>query len=41
VSYDIEYLKDEVNSHFGEELKTKKRIHEIEQKIETIAMSVI
>lgn len=41
VNYDLDYLKDEVNSHFGEELKTKKRIHEIEQKIETIAISII
>jgi len=30
-----------LNNHFADEIKTKKRIHELEQKMETAALSVI
>jgi hypothetical protein len=29
-NYDIEKLKEELNNHFGDEIKSKKRIHELE-----------
>jgi hypothetical protein len=37
----LERLKDELNTHFAEEIKAKKRVHELEQKMETGALSVI
>jgi chromosome segregation ATPase len=37
----LERLKDELNGHFAEEIKAKKRIHELEQKMETAAMSIL
>jgi len=38
---DLERWKEDLNSHFAEEIKAKKRIHELEQKMETAAMSII
>lgn len=38
---DIDKQKDELNSHFGDEIKCKKRIHELEQKMETAALSAL
>lgn len=38
---ELERLKEELNNHFAEEIKAKKRIHELEQKMETAAMSII
>ena len=34
-------MKEDLNNHFAEEIKAKKRIHELEQKMETSAMSII
>lgn len=38
---DIDKYKEDLNYHFGEEVKTKKRIHELEQKMETITLSIM
>jgi hypothetical protein len=38
---ELERLKEDLNNHFAEEIKAKKRIHELEQKMETSAMSII
>ena len=36
---DIDRFKEELNTHFGDEIKCKKRINELEQKMETDALS--
>lgn len=41
MNFDIDKYKEEINNHFGEEIKIKKRIHELEQKIESAALSVL
>ena len=38
---ELEKSKDELTSHFIEEVKVKKRIHELEQKMESGAMSIL
>ncbi len=38
---ELERLKDELNNHFAEEIKSKKRIHELEQKMESSALSIL
>lgn len=38
---ELDRLKEELNSHFAEEIKAKKRIHELEQKMESSALSII
>lgn len=38
---DLEKFKDDLNSHFAEEIKAKKRMHELEQKMETAALSIV
>jgi hypothetical protein len=38
---DLEKFKDELNNHFADEIKSKKRIHELEQKMETAALSIV
>lgn len=35
---ELDRSKEELTSHFIEEVKVKKRIHEIEQKMESVAM---
>jgi predicted RNA-binding protein with PIN domain len=37
----LEKSKDDLTSHFIEEVKVKKRIHELEQKMESAAMSLM
>ena len=38
---ELERLKEDLNNHFAEEIKAKKRIHELEQKMESSALSII
>jgi hypothetical protein len=38
---DLDKFKDELNNHFADEIKSKKRIHELEQKMETAALSIV
>ena len=38
---ELEKSKEDLNSHFIEEVKTKKRIHELEQKMESAALSLM
>ena len=38
---ELEKSKDELTTHFIEEVKVKKRIHELEQKMESAAMGLI
>jgi len=38
---ELEKSKEELTSHFIEEVKVKKRIHELEQKMESAAMSIM
>lgn len=38
---DVERFKEELNSHFVEEIKNKKRMHELEQKMETTSLNII
>lgn len=38
---DLEKSKEELTMHFIEEVKVKKRIHELEQKMESAAMSLL
>ena len=38
---DLEKFKDDLNTHFADEIKAKKRIHELEQKMETAALSIV
>jgi hypothetical protein len=41
LSHEIDKFKDDLNNHFGDEIKSKKRIHELEQKMESTAFSII
>lgn len=42
LSYEsLERSKEELTGHFIEEVKTKKRIHELEQKMESAALSLM
>jgi hypothetical protein len=42
LSYEsLEKSKEDLTSHFIEEVKVKKRIHELEQKMESAAMSLM
>jgi hypothetical protein len=38
---ELEKSKDDLNNHFVEEIKVKKRIHELEQKMETTALNIL
>lgn len=38
---EIEKLKEDLNNHFGEEIKVKKRIQELDQKMESTALSIL
>lgn len=38
---ELERSKAELTTHFIEEVKVKKRIHELEQKMESAAMSIL
>lgn len=38
---ELDRLKEDLNTHFAEEIKAKKRIHELEQKMESSALSII
>ncbi len=38
---ELEKFKDELNNHFADEIKGKKRMHELEQKMETAALSIV
>lgn len=39
--HDLEKMKEDLNNHFAEEIKVKKRIQELDQKMETAALSVL
>ena len=39
--YDLDRAKEALNSHFVEEIKVKKRQHELEQKMESAALSLV
>lgn len=38
---ELEKAKDELTAHFIEEVKVKKRIHELEQKMESATMNLL
>ena len=40
-SQELETAKEALTGHFVEEIKVKKRIHELEQKMETAALSLM
>ena len=38
---ELEKAKDDLNNHYIEEIKVKKRLHELEQKMETAALQIL